>query len=109
MIPKSKKDKNVKTFANAREKKLAKKLGAKLTPNSGSLTHFKGDLFTANELVDLKSTQKSQIVITVSMLQKLVDDAFTMGREPVLVLDFPNSDLVNKQWILFPKSSLEKK
>ncbi len=100
--------KNVKRFANKREKRLADNLGVKRTPNSGSLPHFKGDLFSDNCTIDVKSTKGEQIKITVRMLEKLVNDAISMGRDPVLVLDFPNSKLTDKQWFLIPKSSLEK-
>ena len=107
MIPKKRKDQDNKKFSISREKHLAKKFGARRTPNSGATTHFKGDLITLGEIVDIKSAKGSQIIITIAMLDKLVDDAFRMGREPVLMLDFPNSKLQNKQWILLPKNAFE--
>jgi Holliday junction resolvase len=99
--------KNVKKFANKREKKLSTDWGIKRTPNSGSLTHFKGDLFSNEQVIDVKSTKSKQVIVTTDMLEKLVDDASQMGRDPVLVLDFPNSKLVHKQWVLMPKNFME--
>lgn len=92
----------VKSFSQKREGEFAKEIGGRLTPNSGSTPHTKGDVLSTDKMFDLKSTKSNQIIVTVSMLKKLLDDASRVGRDPVLVLDFPNSDLKNKKWICIP-------
>lgn len=93
-----------KDFANKQEKIIAKKIGGKLTVNSGALRFMPGDIYLGKNLIDVKSAKTSkQIIITESMLNKLETDAALKSKNPVLLLNFPNSkELQNKEWIMFP-------
>lgn len=73
------------------------------TPNSGAIAGMKADLFVGDIAIDIKSALKSnQIIITVSMLKKLIDDALESGKNPALLLNFPQSNLIHKEWIMRP-------
>lgn len=110
-IPKNKKqsfslvnkDKNVKVWANKQESKVAKALGARQTINSGVKLFDPADMKLGNNLIELKNakTQK-QIIVTVAMLDKLLSEASRVGKDAVLVLNFPNSNLRIKKWMVFP-------
>lgn len=75
-------------FSQKREKKFAKKYGAKLTPNSGARWHSKGDLTTETHLIEVKSTAKNQMVIHKDWLEKIRAEALKDGKDPILVIDF---------------------
>jgi len=86
-------------FSQKREKLIAKKLNADLTPNSGARWHSKADLETENALIEIKSTTKDQIVIHKGWLEKIRNEALKQGKEPILVIDFGSisiSGLVEK-------------
>ena len=80
-------------FSQKREKKFAKKYGAKLTPNSGARWHSKGDLTTDTHLIEVKSTVKSQMVVHKAWLEKIRAEALKEGKEPILVIDFGDISL----------------
>ena len=81
-------------FSQRREKYLAKKLGAKLTPNSGARWHSKGDLFTKEQLVEIKSTTQESMVVHLAWLDKIRQEAIKIGKEPIVVIDFGSIRLI---------------
>jgi hypothetical protein len=85
----NKKD-SIKKTANKKEEKVYKHLC------SGALT-YKGDFSDANAVIDNKSTRFKSIKITEEMLQKIMEDAVSMGKEnAVIVIDLPNYYVVGK-------------
>ena len=92
-----------KKFSNKEEKKIAKEIGGKRTVNSGAKFFDPADIKIEETLIEVKSAQtQRQIIITVDMLDKLITQANRVGKNPVLMLNFPNSKLRNKKWILVP-------
>jgi hypothetical protein len=101
--------KNNKKEALKRERKLAKDLGGRTQPNSGSMDGRKGDVVIDGFTIDDKhvgfdSAAKSY-VLTTETLNKITFEAFEQDREPVLILkfykgmsrDFPT------EWVLCPR------
>ena len=80
---------NPKRTANRREKELSRRLNLRQTFNSGA-GEEKGDYQTKEEVIDLKSTDKQSLSVTVTMWKKLERDAYRHGKIPVLLLDFKN-------------------
>ena len=73
--------KSIKKTANEKEAKCYKHI------LSGALS-FKGDFSTKNSCIDLKATKHKSISVTTKMLEKLQEDALTMGKEnSILILD----------------------
>ena len=70
------------------EKKLARKLNAKLTPASGALSGTKGDMTKGYYLIESKSTRKDRITLKKEWLDKVRGQALKAGKFPVLALDF---------------------
>ena len=69
-------------FSQRREKYLAKKLGGKLTPNSGARWHSKGDMYTKEQLVEIKSTTQESIVVHMAWLDKIRQEAIFLVGHP---------------------------
>lgn len=83
-------------FSDRREKKFAKKFGARTTANSGARWHSKGDLTEKDHLFEVKSTKGDQIAIHKLWLEKIRQEAIKIGKEPILVVDFGTIHLVGK-------------
>lgn len=88
------KDENPRKFSQRREKKIAKKMGAKLTANSGARWHSKGDMKTADSLIEVKSTAGTTMVVHKAWLEKIRDEAVKVCKDPMVVLDFGSVQLV---------------
>ena len=91
------------------EKRLAKSLGGRRTPGSGSKA-IKGDVQTRDELVEAKTTAKSQYTLKLEDLQKLERQALGAGKRPVLAIELNNQakvDLLNREWVLIPRHDYE--
>ena len=84
------------TFSQKREKSIAKRMGAKLTPNSGARWHSKGDMATPEELIEVKSTSGSTLVLHRDWLEKIREEAIKMGKTAVFVIDFGNVQLIGQ-------------
>ena len=90
-LPNYLKPKSIKAKANKREKIVHKHLV------SGALDFFKGDFSDKTTLFDNKSTDKKSIRVTEIMLDKIIEDTATMGKEnSVVILDLPNYYVVGR-------------
>lgn len=83
-------------FSQKRERRVARQLGAKLTPNSGARWHSKGDMSTAADLIEVKSTAKPSMVVHKQWLEKIREEAIKSSRNPVLVVDFGDIILIGR-------------
>lgn len=91
-----------KTFANRREKLLARQMGGALHRQSGA-GRVKGDFTVGQFKCDLKSTKGLSITVTRQMLDKIENEAWDVGKDPALVLDFGD-----KIWYVIPERLVEK-
>ena len=97
---------NVKKKSIQQERKVVKKINATLTAQSGAKLFDPADIRMVDSIVEVKSALKSkQIIITESMLGKLLSESARVGKNPVLMLNFPNSELRNKMWAMMPFGS----
>ena len=71
---------NVKRQGQKAEKK------AKRTLNSGALWFDKGDLKTNKYLIEVKHTNKKSFRITDKLLSKLINEAYSIHKEPLLII-----------------------
>jgi len=77
--------------SGAHEKRVAKKLGARLTPNSGA-GHIKGDIQTKEYLIEHKFTDKGQFILFLDMLMKTDYQAFCVGKKPKWIITIRGQD-----------------
>lgn len=91
------------------EKELARSFGGKRTPNSGALG-VKGDVHTAAEMIEAKTTAKVQYTIKLKDLKKLEEQARIARKRPVMVIamndEAPDTPM-NREWVLIPRRDYE--
>ena len=85
---------NPRKFSQRSEKKIARKMGGRLTPGSGSRWHSKGDIATPDELVEVKSTANESMTVHRQWLEKIREEAIKVCKNPVVVLDFGSIQLI---------------
>jgi len=95
--------KSVKQIANETEARLAKDLGGRTVPASGALDGAKGDVSTADFLIDSKQTGAASIIVSAKQLNKITKEAREANRKPALKLQLEGIQLgVAKEWMLIP-------
>lgn len=94
-------------YSDKQEKKVARAVGGKQTPNSGSTPFIKGDVLTDQFLIECKTLTREQKQITIKRewLDKNTEEAFAMNRQySALAFDFgstPRYYIINEK--LFKK------
>lgn len=102
-IAKTKEEINIKKEANKAEKKVAQDISKIMTINSGAKLFDPTDLRVKDSRVEIKTAiTAKQIIVTEKMLDKLLKQSARVGKNPVLLLNFQNSKLNIKKWILTP-------
>lgn len=71
-----------------KEKKFAQKYGGKVQPCSGRLPVAKGDVKLEEFLVEMKFTQGKQFTLKFDILEKISNEAMSIGKNAALMLDF---------------------
>lgn len=83
-------------YSNKQEKQVAKAVGGRQVPNSGATPFNKGDVKTAQFLIECKTsvTEKRSFSVKKDWLLKNKEEAFAMGKDySVLVFNFgPDSE-----------------
>jgi len=81
---------NVKRQGQKAEKRV------KRTLNSGALWFDKGDLKTSKYLIEVKHTNKKGFRITDKLLRKLIDEAYSVHKEPLLIIYIGNYKVISR-------------
>ena len=76
------------------EKRLAKAVGGQTTAASGAFWSRKGDVRSANLLIEHKWTGKKSKTISSAELKKITDEAIMDGRLPVFGIHLDGKDYV---------------
>lgn len=82
-------------YSNRQEKKVAKAVGGKQIANSGATLFQKGDVVTADFLIEAKTVTKEQQTFTLKKewFAKNKEEAFAMGKPySALVFDFGDGE-----------------
>ena len=79
--------KNNKKKSDIQEKKQAKLIGGKTHPFSGGLFDWQEDASSKNILMQCKRTDKKQIIIKLSDLKQLQNNAETSDKYPVFAIE----------------------
>lgn len=98
------------THGKLYEPRVAKKLSARLTPNSGAMTGAKGDATRVADrkwLLEMKTTVNATLPMDLGWLVKISEEAYAKGMEPALVFSFvlpdgrprPNA---TTEWVAIP-------
>jgi hypothetical protein len=73
------------------EKPMAKKVGARVHPNSGAGS-IKNDMSTDNAIIEMKTAGKSH-TLSAKYLEGVYTNATRQGKDAVLLIVFPNVTL----------------
>lgn len=89
------------------EAKVAKKLGARLQPNSGAMPGAKGDMRYQRWLIESKSTTHASFSIELGHLVKITEEANAKGMNPALLFSFVFPDgrphpNCSSEWVAVP-------
>jgi hypothetical protein len=76
------------------EDRLAKKVGGQRTAASGAFWSRKGDVRSADLLIEHKWTGKASFTVKATVLEKIVREAILDGRTPVLGFSLNNENYV---------------
>ena len=82
-------------YSNKQEKKIAKQVGGRQTPNSGATKFMKGDVNTQYFLIEAKTVTKEQKSFTIQRdwIYKNREEAFAMGKPfSALAIDFGDGE-----------------
>ena len=74
--------------ATKKEKKFARKYGGKEQPCSGRMDFAKGDVKLDEFLFELKFTNSKQYVLKVDTLDKISNEAMSIGKNSAMLIDF---------------------
>jgi hypothetical protein len=89
------------------ERRVATKVGARLTPNSGALVGAKSDAVCGSYRMEMKSTNKTTLAIELAWLAKITREARQQGQTPALLFSFVNAEGkpamdMNADWVAIP-------
>jgi Holliday junction resolvase len=76
------------------EDRLSKKMGGQRTAGSGAFWSRKGDVRTAELLIEHKWTGKKSFTLKSDVLEKIVNEAIMDSRKPVLGISLNNENYV---------------
>lgn len=94
------------------EKRVAKKMGAKLHPNSGAMRGAKSDASLKSFRLEMKSTTAQTIPIEMAWLVKITQEALAHGQTPAVVISFVDAQGVPRlrqyaEWVVLPRVIFE--
>jgi hypothetical protein len=88
------------------ERRLSKRLDARLTPASGALQGAKGDMVRGEWRIESKSTVKDSYRLTLETLCKASDEATEQGEVPAVAVQFVTRDGRLRRsggWVVVPE------
>lgn len=84
--------------SRAQELRDARDHGGRITPGSGCGGFRKGDVRTADLLIENKRTDKQQLILKAEWLDKIRREALIEGRIPAVGIE-----ISGREWVLVPK------
>lgn len=94
----------------ASERRVAKKLGAKLVAASGAMHGNKGDFKLPEFHGEAKSTERASISVKYEWLGKISREALERGKEPMLTLSFiyPTGQMIPwGDWVVLRRDTFD--
>ena len=94
----------------ASEQRLAREMGGRARPGSGSMEGAKGDISFGSVLLEAKSTTNASIVLKKAWLDKIGTEARSEGKMPALAVSFVHPDgkpVIDGEWVLITRHRFE--
>jgi hypothetical protein len=92
------------------EKRLARRIGGRQTPNSGAMVGAKGDVETDKFLIEAKSTIKLRLTLEHDWLAKIGMEALEAGKAPACAINFTTGDgqpIKFGSWVLIRETEFQ--
>lgn len=94
------------------EKKVAKKMGAKLHPNSGAMRGAKSDASLRSFRLEMKSTITQALMLEMAWLVKIAQEALDHGQTPAVSVTFVDAHGVPRmkhyaEWVVLPLATFQ--
>lgn len=94
------------------EKKVAKKLGARLHPNSGAMVGAKSDASLPQFRLEMKSTVTQAMLLEMAWLVKIAHEALDHSTMPAVVLSFVDANGIPRmkhfaEWVVLPLAAFQ--
>jgi hypothetical protein len=70
------------------EERTAREIGGRTTPASGAVWSAKGDATSATVMAECKQTEKKSYALRSDVLEKLLREAYTAAKMPLLQVQF---------------------
>lgn len=86
--------------SNKQEKRIAKELGGRRIPGSGSRWDSKGDVKTKKFLVEAKTTTHKSFSVSSDILAKVELEAVGTGRTPVVSVELTGGSVPKRYAVL---------
>lgn len=91
------------------EKRVAGALGGKTQKGSGSKAFHKGDVKSAELLVECKRTDADSMSVKKDWLIKIWNEAASYGKTPALSIEFDSMPgIIERDWVAVPASVLRR-
>jgi len=89
------------------EKRVAKKMGARLHPNSGAMAGVKSDASLPEFQLEMKSTITQAMVLEMAWLVKIAHEALDHGKTPIITFSFVDAHGAPRmkhyaEWVVMP-------
>lgn len=88
------------------EERLAEVTGGRRVPGSGASLYARGDVKTAEYLIEAKQTKHASLRVTWEWLAKITRQALAAGKRPALAIELrcqaPRDVLVENEWVAIP-------
>ena len=94
------------------EKRLAKKIGARLHPNSGATRAQKSDASLLKFRMEMKSTVTQCLMLDMAWLVKIAHEALDHGQTPAVTVSFvDNAGMArmkhHAEWVVLPMAAFQ--
>ena len=95
----------IKEKSLSQENKMARSVGGKVQPGSGSSMYAKGDVKHSDFLIECKRTDKKSLRVQNSWLVKITEEAFAKHKYPALHMEMEiNTSMTESDWVAVPLS-----
>jgi hypothetical protein len=94
------------------EKRVAKKMGARLHPNSGAMAGAKSDASLPDFRLEMKSTMTQAMLLEMAWLVKIAHEALDHGKTPAVALAFVDANGAPRmkhysEWVVIPMAAFQ--
>lgn len=85
-----------------REREIASEIGGRAVPASGAFLGSPGDVKNDAWLYEVKQTEKKSYSLSLKVLRKMTQEAFSVDRKPILLVSFEEG-VARDEFVVLPR------